>query len=373
MPSEDSSKPLRVVIVGYGLAGSVFHAPLVDSTEGLEVAAIVVRNPERQAKARQNFPHAQIYESFIEVCTDAELFDAVVIATNNATHAPFAVASMKAGLPVVVDKPFAVTVQECEEVLSVSHRTGVLLTVFQNRRWDNDFLTVKSIVESGKLGRLTRFESRFERYRPTPRPDSWREKGSLAEGGGLLFDLGSHLIDQALHLFGEPDLIYGETHTRREGLQVDDDSFVAIRFKNGVQAHLWASAVAPLPGPRFKVSGLSGCYEKYGLDPQEDALRGGGTPRDQGWGIEADDHSGVLVEYSGGNRVESVIKSEPGAYQVFYSQFRDAILTGGPLPVDPRDALNTMRVIDLARQSQGRPITADPANIKLGAEAPQKT
>jgi scyllo-inositol 2-dehydrogenase (NADP+) len=353
MPSEESAKSLKVVIVGYGLAGSVFHAPLVASTEGMEVAAIVVRNPERKAKARKDFPIAQIYESFIEVCADAENFDAVVIATNNSTHAPFAVASMKAGLPVVVDKPFAVTVQECEEVLAVSERTGVLLTVFQNRRWDNDFLTMKKIIDSGKLGTLTRFESRFERYRPTPRSDSWREKGSLAEGGGLLFDLGSHLIDQALHLFGEPDLVYGETHTRREGLQVDDDSFVAIRFKNGVQAHLWVSAIAPVIGPRFKVSGLNGCYEKYGLDPQEDALRAGRTPLDDGWGIEPEDHAGVLVEYEDGNRLESVITSEPGAYQVFYSQFRDAILDGAPVPVNPYDALKTMQVIELARQSQG--------------------
>lgn len=361
MANEDLSKPLKVVIVGYGLAGSVFHAPLVAATDGLEVAAIVVRSPDRKAKARNDFPNAKIYESFIEVCSDAENFDAVVIATNNSTHAPFAVASMKAGLPVVVDKPFAITVQECEEVLAVSKRTGVLVTVFQNRRWDNDFLTLKKIIDSGKLGALTRFESRFERYRPTPRPDSWREKGSLAEGGGLLFDLGSHLVDQALHLFGEPELIYGETHTRREGLQVDDDSFVAIRFKNGVQAHLWASAVAPLHGPRFKLSGLTGAYEKYGLDPQEEALRSGGTPRDSGWGEEPEDHYGVLIEYQDNNRLETVIKSEPGAYHVFYSQLRDAILTGAPVPVDPRDALKTMQVIETARQSQGCPLGPDPA------------
>ncbi len=347
----DPKQDLNVVIIGYGLAGETFHAPLIAATKGLKVAAIVTSNPERQDKAKGEFPQAEIVASAEDIWQQASKYDLVVIASPNATHAPLARAAMESGLSVVVDKPLALSVKEAEELIKVSERTGKLLTVFQNRRWDNDFLTVKKIIDEDLLGSITRFESRFERYRAQIRPQAWREAGSVEDGGGLLFDLGSHLIDQALVLFGEPERVYAEMFERRAGARVDDDTFVAITFKNGVVAHLWMSLVARIHGMRMKLRGMKGTYEKFGLDPQEDALRAGLRPGDPNWGMVAKDKWGRVVTDVDGLTVEGVIEMPPGSYEAFYSLLRDAIISGGKPPVDPRDAVRTLKVIELAVRS----------------------
>ncbi len=208
--------------------------------------------------------------------------DLVVVAAANRAHAPLAEASLRAGMPVVVDKPLATSVAEANRLSDLAAETGVMLAVFHNRRWDDDFLTLRKAVEDGSLGRITRLESRFERYRPEVAADRWRESPAPEDAGGLLFDLGSHLIDQALVLFGEPTQVYAEVERRRPGAQVDDDAFVALRFAGGPIAHLWASQVAPRPGPRFRALGLEGAFESWGLDPQEDALQSGLRPGDAG-------------------------------------------------------------------------------------------
>ncbi|HLH62461.1 MAG TPA: Gfo/Idh/MocA family oxidoreductase [Ktedonobacteraceae bacterium] len=346
-------EPLRVAIIGYGLAGSVFHAPLIAATPGMAVTAIVTGNPERQQKASHDFPSAAILSSAEQLWHDPARYDLVVVASPNRTHAALGIAAMKVGLPVVIDKPMAAFVAGAEQLIATSKDTGKLLTVFQNRRWDNDFLTVQHMlnVTPDLLGTITRFESRFERYRAAPRPGAWRELPDVEEAGGLLYDLGSHLIDQALQLFGQPVRVYSEMNQRRTGAQVDDDTFVALEFPGGVRAHLWMSAVARIPGPRMLLRGLRGTYVKWGLDPQEDALRSGMRPGDSGWGQEPRESWGQLSTDVDGLHFDGPVETIPGCYECFYALLRDALLSGGPPPVDPASAIATLKIIEVAKSS----------------------
>lgn len=346
-----NKKPLNVAIVGYGLAGATFHAPLIKSTSGLIVAAIVARSPEKQALAQKDFPDAEIISDFDSLLKNANQVDLIVIATPNKDHAPQAKAALERGIATVIDKPIATNSKECEDLIETSKNKKALLSVFQNRRWDNDFLTIKDLLAQNKLGTILRFESRFERYRPTPRAGAWRETISNEEGGGILFDLGSHLIDQATHLFGQPDGIYAEVDIRRAGVNSDDDSFVALSFPSGVRAHLWMSAMSASQGHRFRVLGSEGAYEKYGLDPQEDALRSGKTPLDKGWGSEPDTKWGTITQYIDGFQKQEKLKSQEGCYQNFYEQMKNAVRGEAAVPVDPSEALSTLKIIEAARQS----------------------
>jgi scyllo-inositol 2-dehydrogenase (NADP+) len=349
--SQPASNALRVAIIGYGLAGAVFHAPLVASTPGMAVAAIVTNNPQRQAQARHDFPTASILSSTEELWRDPSRYDLVVVATPNRAHVPLGLAALNAGLPVVIDKPLATSVADAEQLIEASKRTRTLLSVFQNRRWDNDFLTLRKVIADDLLGPLTRFESHYDRYRPAPRPGSWREYADPEEGGGLLFDLGSHLIDQALLLFGKPVRVYAEIDRRRPGALVDDDTFVALQFASGVRAHLWMSVVARIPGPRLRILGLRGIYEKWGLDPQEDALRAGMRPGSPAWGLEPREDWGHLSTDIGDLHFDGPIETLPGAYEQYYILLRDALVSASPPPVNPEDALESLRVIEAARES----------------------
>lgn len=348
-----TEKPLRVAIIGYGLAGAVFHAPLIASTAGMAVAAIVTSDPERRMQALRNFPKVKLYAAAEELWRDASRYDLVVIATPNRLHVSLAIAALHAGLPVVIDKPMAASVADAEKLLETSQQTGRLLTVFQNRRWDSDFRTVRSLLDADLdlLGVVTRFESRFERFRPTPSHGSWRELSEPEEAGGLLFDLGSHLIDQALVLFGKPVSVYAEIDRRRVGVRVDDDSFVALQFIDGVRAHLWMSSVVRSPGPRMRINGLRGSYETQGLDPQEQALKDGLRPGHPEWGRTPRAAWGQLTTDVGGINIEGAIDMLPGAYEQFYAFLRVALVLGGPPPVDPYEVLDVLRVIEAAQES----------------------
>ncbi|GLY46500.1 Gfo/Idh/MocA family oxidoreductase [Lentzea sp. NBRC 102530] len=320
----------RVGLLGYGIAGRVFHAPLITSTEGMDLVAIVTANPERQAQARAAHPDAKIV-------TADELFDLdldlVVVATPNRTHVEYAKRAIAKGVAVVVDKPFAPSSAEAAELITTARAANVPLTVFQNRRWDSDFLTLRKVT--AQLGEVRRFESRFERWVPEIW-DNWREFGDPAEAGGLLYDLGAHLVDQAVQLFGPVRTVYAELDRRRPNAQVDDDVFVALTHENGVRSHLWASAHAANHGPRFRVLGSEGAFEIDGLDEQEDALAAGRRPgRD--WGRE--DRTGRL-----GVLDETVeVAVEPGAYQQFYAEIQ-----AGRVPVDPAGAVAALKVIEAA-------------------------
>jgi scyllo-inositol 2-dehydrogenase (NADP+) len=318
---------LRAGIAGYGLAGEVFHAPLIDAVDGIDVAGIVTTNAERQARASSAYPDARVVPDVDELWDGIDL---LVIAAPNRAHVPLGLAAVEHGVALVVDKPLAPNAADGERLIEAAEAAGVPLTVFQNRRLDGDFLTLRGLLERGELGAVTRFESRFERFRPEV-SDGWRELGDAAEGGGLLLDLGAHLVDQARVLFGPPLRVYAELDQRRPGGQVEDDVFVALEHAGGVRSHLWMSAVAPLNGPRFRVSGLERGFASDGLDPQEAQLADGVRPGDPGYG-ESEGH-------------------ETGAYQRFYEGVRDWLRDGAPAPVDPRDSLACLRVLEAARRS----------------------
>ncbi|MDQ3698634.1 MAG: Gfo/Idh/MocA family oxidoreductase [Gemmatimonadota bacterium] len=337
---------VRVGLVGYGLAGASFHAPLIRATAGLELAAIVTGNAERQREARLANPGATIFDTAAQLWDHASRLDLVVVASPNRTHVPVALAALAAGLHVVVDKPLAPAAAEGRHLIEEAGRRRRMLTVFHNRRWDGDFLTARRLLGEGALGDPYRFESRFERWRPVPKA-GWREHGAPEEAGGLLYDLGSHLIDQALVLFGRATHVYAELDRRRPSVEVDDDAFVALVHASGVRSHLFMSAVAAQPGPRLRLLGSRAAYIKHGLDVQEAALRQGAQPNGAGWGEEQPEAWGIL----GAGDDLLPVRTEPGAYQRFYEGVAAAVRQGAPPPVDPEDAVAGLTIIEAARKS----------------------
>jgi predicted dehydrogenase len=331
---------MRVSIIGYGLAGAVFHAPLAAATEGLEVATIVTANPERSAQAQRDHPGARVVAS----ADDAWDADLVVVATPNHTHAPLAREAVARGVAVVVDKPLAPSADEARELVALGGR----LTVFQNRRWDSDQLTLRRLLDEGALGEVIRHESRFERWRPESKAEpAWRETRTPAEGGGVLLDLGSHLVDEALRLLGPAKHVYAEIDARRGGA-ADDDGFIAIRHESGAYSHLRTSAVTAAPGPRLRVLGTRAAFVIDGVDGQEDALRAGLRPgTDEPWGAEPPEHWGRLVR----GDEEEPVASEPGDWPAFYRGVERWLREGGAPPVDPEDAVRVLEVIDAARSA----------------------
>jgi predicted dehydrogenase len=281
-----------------------------------------------------------------EVCERVGDLDLVVVAAANRAHVPLARSSIEAGLAVVVDKPLAASAGEGRSLVRDARERGVMLTVFQNRRWDGDFLTIRGLLEEGALGEVARFESRFERWRPEL-SGGWRESGDPQDAGGLLNDLGSHLVDQALFLFGPAAKVYAELDTRRAGAQTDDDSFVALLHESGVRSHLWMSAVAAQLGPRFRVLGSRAAYVKFGIDVQEELLHAGRRPDDPLWGREPEDRWGSLGAGDELRRIPTV----PGAYQRFYEGVMSSLREDAPPPVDADGVVAGLEVLDAARKS----------------------
>ncbi|MFB7718409.1 Gfo/Idh/MocA family oxidoreductase [Nocardia sp. NPDC056100] len=333
---------IRVALVGFGLAGSVFHAPLIAAEPRMRLDVVVTSSAERAEQARREHPGVRVISTVEELFADPSGIDLVVIATPNRSHASLALQAIEAGIPVVVDKPFAVTSAEAEQVIAAADRRGVVLSVFQNRRWDGDFLTVRNLIAKGQLGEVQRFESRMERWRPEGK-GGWRELGGAADGAGYLYDLGSHLVDQALVLFGPVTDVYCERDRRRAGVNADDDAFLALTHESGVRSHLWMSAVSAQIGPRFRVLGSESAFVIHGLDPQEADLRAGRRPGDGSlWGTVEPDSWGQL----GTEGDTGPIPTEPGDYPAFYRAMADALIDGTPVPVDPHDALETIRVLE---------------------------
>ncbi len=335
----------RVALIGFGLAGSVFHAPLIDAAPGLRLASIVTSNPERARRAREEHPGAEVLGSVDGLWERAGEHELVVVATPNDSHLPLATRALELGLPAVVDKPLATSSRAGRALVEESERRGLALTVFHNRRWDSDQLTLRRLLAEGALGRVHRYESRFERWRPQIRADAWRENTAPAEGGGVLLDLGTHLVDQALSLFGPAIEVYGEVESHRGGAG-DDDVFIAITHPDGVRSHLWASSVAGARGPRLRVLGSEAAFVVEELDGQEDALLAGMRPDGTvPWGVEPPERRGHLFR---GDRVEAV-PSENGAWPRFYELLAAHLDGNGPLPVDPGDAVRVLEVLERAR------------------------
>jgi len=332
--------PIRAAIVGYGLAGRVFHAPLISADPAYELAGIVTANPERSAAAAALYPSARILSSVDELLA-ADGFDLVVVGAPTPDHAAVAARTIERGLATVVDKPLAVRSVEAAELIELASLRGVPLTVFQNRRWDGDFLTLRRLVEQGALGDVWRFESRFEWNSSRPRPQ-WKQETPGVDGGGVAYDLGAHLIDQAVRLFGPVESYYGELDGHRPGAVNDDDSFIALTHTSGVRSHLAMSSMVAQRGARFRVLGSDSGFTKWGLDPQESQLAGGMSPLDEAFGVEPAEAWGRL----GRDGETAPVPTERGGYREFYGQLAAALRDGAPLPVDPRDALVAIGIIE---------------------------
>lgn len=340
---------IRAGVIGFGLAGRIFHAAVIAETPGLELACIVQRRGDEAAQAH---PGVQIARSIEEMLEDRSI-NLVVVGTPSFAHFDHGMQCLRAGRNVVIDKPFTLTSDEATQLIDEARKQGVLVSAYQNRRWDGDFVTLKQVLASGRLGRVVTYESHFDRFREEPRLDVWRESGG--PGGGTLFDLGSHLIDQATALFGDPKSISADVRIDRENAVADDAFDVMLKF-DGITARLHATTIAAMPGPRFVVHGTRGSFVKWGLDPQEDALQAGAKFSDSGFGEEPEARWGTV--YAPGRPPEKV-RTAAGDYRGIYANVRDAILGKAKLEVTPEQAWRTTRLIELARQSsaEGRRIS----------------
>ncbi|ROO88373.1 putative dehydrogenase [Actinocorallia herbida] len=333
---------LRVVLIGYGLGGAAFHAPLISSVPGMMLVAVVTGNPERQEAVRQRYPGVAVLPDASAVFAEPQHCDLVVVSTPNRTHVPLATAALKSGLPVVVDKPVAVTAAQARELESY----GPPVFPYHNRRWDGDFRTARRLIAEGALGKVQRFESRFERWRPEV-TESWKESRDPSDAGSILYDLGTHLVDQSICLFGPPTHVYAEVDTRREGAQVPDDVFLGLTHEGGVRSHLWMSATAADLGPRFRVLGSEASYVIQGMDGQEAALRAGRSPREPGWGQMPPESYGLL----GVPGRARPVRTDAGAYQDFYRGVAATLQEDAPPPVPMSDAIAGLEVIEAALRS----------------------
>jgi predicted dehydrogenase len=303
----------------------------------------VTADPGRQADASQRHPGAEVVASTDELLARADVLDLAVIASPPTTHVPLATAGLDAGLAVVVDKPLCARAAEAESLVAHAEDAGRLLTVFQNRRWDSDFLTLRRVIEAGAVGEVRQLESRFERWKPAPDPAKPWRSAKASEAGGVVHDLGSHLIDQAIQLLGPVVDVHAELRSYAGG-DAPDDGFLALQHAGGGVSRLWMSSVVGQPGPRFRVLGSEGAFVSGALDPQEAQLAAGMAPEDPGYGLPAEDEWPVVGVTA---RTESV-PPERGDYPAFYRGVAAAMLDGAPVPVDPHDAIEVVRVIETA-------------------------
>ncbi|CAD7377216.1 oxidoreductase [Xanthomonas arboricola] len=335
-------KPFNLAVVGYGYVGRTFHAPLIAGTPGLALHSVVSSKPQQ---VQADFPDVTVLADLETALADPAL-DAVVLATPNQTHAPYALQALAAGKHVLVDKPFALDAAQAREVVAAAAAAGRIVSVFQNRRWDADFLTVRRLIDEGQLGEVVEFHSHFDRFRPQVR-DRWRE--SDIPGAGLWYDLGPHLLDQALQLFGTPQAIGADLQRQRNQARSDDYFHVTLRYPR-LRVILHAGSLVADSGLRFAVHGTRGSYLKHGLDTQEDQLRAGRRPGTAGWGV--DPLPGTLTRVDDEGRVHThQPDTTPGDYRQCYAAFRDALAGAGPAPVSGADAVQVMELLELAQRS----------------------
>ena len=341
--------PLRVGLIGFGLAGRLFHGPLLAADSRFDVAVIVTGDSERQADARRRHPDAAIVAAPDDLLERADDLELVVIASPPMTHVPLAKAAIDAGLAVVVDKPLCASVAEASELVTYASAAGRPLTVFQNRRWDSDFLTLKREVATGSLGEVRQLESRFERWKPVgPDPAKpWRSDGP-GDAGGVVYDLGSHLIDQAIQLMGPVIDVHAEIASYG-GTSGPDDGFLSLRHAGGGISRLWMSSVAGQVGPRFRVLGSEGAFLSWGLDVQESQLAAGMSPSDPAYGWPPEEAWPIV----GAGDTAAPVRTERGDYPAFYAGVADALTSGAGLPVDPQDSVDVVRILEEAHRGFG--------------------
>ena len=358
---------IGVAVIGFGLAGRVFHAPFVSAVPGLRLEAIVQRKGDEAGKA---YPKARILRSVDEVLKDAAV-QLIVVGTPNETHYALAKQALLAGKHVVIDKPFAATSAEAKELKELAEKQRVVLAPFHNRRWDGDFLTVRRLLAEEAVGRLVTYESHFDRFRPLPRENTWKEGANSANG--LLMDLGPHLVDQVLMLFGTPQGITASVRKDRDQTDIEDAFDITLEYpgysgQHGLRAHCRSSMLACDAAPRFLLHGTKGSFKKYGLDPQEPALVGGAKVPRMGegeWLAEPESEWGTLtvapVLADPATLVRTKVKTELGDYRLYYANVRDAINGVAKLAVTPEDGWRVIKLLEMARESwsEGRTLKVE--------------
>lgn len=336
---------IDVGLIGFGLAGRAFHAQVIRATPGLRLAAILQRHGNDTA---EKYPDVPVVRSVAELL-DIRDIRLVVIATPNETHAPIARQCLEAGRDVVVDKPFATTLKEAAELVELARKCGRLITVYQNRRYDGDFQAIRQIVSDGGLGRIVRFETNYDRFRPDLKPGAWRER--VGPGSGILFDIAPHLIDHVLVLFGLPEAVTADVRLERTVAVVDDAFDVMLHYAAGMRAVLRSTMLAAVPRPRFVLHGTRGSFFKQTFDPQEINLRRGYIPENGAWGAEPQEDWGVLTTMENDVVTKRSVPSSTSDYRDYYANVRDAILSRATLAVTPEYALEVMRVLEMAQES----------------------
>jgi scyllo-inositol 2-dehydrogenase (NADP+) len=343
---------IGVAVIGFGLAGRVFHAPFVHAVPGLKLEAIVQRHGDEAAKA---YPESRILRSVEDALADSAV-QLIVVGTPNETHFALAKQALQAGKHVVIDKPFAATSAQAKELIDLASTRGLILAPFHNRRWDGDFLTVRKLLDRRAVGRLVTFESHFDRFRPMPREATWKESSNPANG--MLFDLGPHLVDQVLALFGTPRAITASVRKDRDATEIEDAFDITLHYDR-LLAHCRVSMLACDAAPRFLLHGTSGSFKKYGLDPQEPALIAGAkVPRigdTKQWLLEDESEWGTLTvapdPADPATLTRTLVQTELGDYRGYYANVRDAINGTAQLAVKPEDAHRVIRLLEMSRES----------------------
>ena len=339
-----TKKTIGTGIIGFGLSGKVFHAPFLHINQGFEIKKIVERHKQ---ESKSTYPYVQIVDDYNELLKDPEI-ELIVICTPNTLHFPMAQDCLKAGKHVVIEKPFAPTSKEADELIKLTESVGRKIFVYHNRRWDGDFLTISKILKTGVLGNTQEYEVHFDRFKPELNSLAWRE--FPIPGAGILYDLGSHLIDQAVSLFGKPISVKADIQLQREGGEVDDYFKLILKYKS-LNVILTSGMLVKDLGPRFVIHGVLGSFVKYGIDPQEEALISGRMPQGDDWGAEDPENWGMItIDYQDLN-IDGSIETEAGNYMGFYDDVFDVLRNDGEMVVKSKEARNVIRIIELAFES----------------------
>lgn len=340
-----STKAIQTGIIGFGLSGRVFHAPFLHTHTGFEIKKIVERNRE---ESKSIYPYVEVVEEYQDLLNDPEL-ELIVVCTPNTFHFSMVQDILKSGKHVVIEKPFTPTSKEADELIKLAESVDRNIFVYQNRRWDGDFLSIRKVLKSGALGNIETYEAHFDRNKPEINPYAWRDFPE--PGAGILYDLGSHLIDQALFLFGKPDSLEADIQSQRIESEVDDYFKLQLNYPE-LTVILSAGMLVEEPGPRFVIHGLMGSYVKFGIDPQEKALQEGKMPEGEDWGSEDPENWGMItIDYQDLN-IDGSIETEPGNYMAFYENVYDVLRNEGTMLVKPEEARNVIRIIELAFESR---------------------
>jgi len=337
--------PIKTAVIGFGLSGKVFHAPFLHTLPGFELSKMLQRHSN---SSQENYPYVEVVNDFDHILHDKEI-ELIAICTPNTTHFDFARKALEAGKHIVIEKPFTNTSREADELIEIAKKTDKKIFVYHNRRWDNDFLTIQKVLKNKLIGKLVEYECHFDRFNPVVKEDAWRDVDQ--PGGGILFDLGSHLIDQALVLFGKPLSVFADIRAQRPGSKVDD-YFELMLYYPAHKVILKAGMMVKAPLPRFILHGDQGSFIKHGLDPQEAELKSGKMPEGDNWGVEPKVNWGKLYAAPNGQDVLRIIESIPGRYQEFYQNVYDFLRNDAPQAIRPEEARNVIRIIELAFLSQ---------------------